>query len=481
MAKYTSNVVNTTYNGDAGPNQWFDLEVTLSSGVFSYSLVPRSDWGATRTTIYGLKINIGGVVRNVGDIAWSSYTPGTAVASGNISLSDCVISSGVVSISASCNFRVGTWSSAYTAAVNSSIAVATPSVSTPTYTASNKYLDKIVAGVSSIAFSMAATPGTAGNTIVEYRLYQDGLKIYSGASSSCNITAPDSGTHIYYVVAVESNGATGQSASVTITTVPFTLPVFTSVTSVRWSNGDGTGAAADNGQHAKLTAVYDNAKVDGDDITTNCYIEVSTFSGTTTSGVSLYTGSILSPDQSYVVRYTLEDTFSGFYVVLSDIISIGGRGIDLIHSGTVYGVAVGKKAVAGFFDTAYPFRVVDIDSSGNITDQAVIKAQPVSSSSAVTKDSGNNIGAQTLSVWGRVVMLTLTINSGSSVGSYGNYFVGHISDYLPVSTVVAFTNWYEHPVVATIDTSGVIKVTDAGGYSSAFSSGSLTVSFIYLY
>ena len=185
MAKYTSNVVNTTYNGDAGPNQWFDLEVTLSSGVFSYSLVPRSDWGATRTTIYGLKINIGGVVRNVGDIAWSSYTPGTAVASGNISLSDCVISSGEVSISASCNFRVGTWSSAYTAAVNSSIAVATPSVSVPTYIASNKYLDKIVAGVSSIVFSMAATPGTVGNTIIEYRLYQDGLRICSGASGSC--------------------------------------------------------------------------------------------------------------------------------------------------------------------------------------------------------------------------------------------------------------------------------------------------------
>lgn len=126
----------------------------------------------------------------------------------------------------------------------------------------------------------------------------------------------------------------------------------------------------------------------------------------------------------------------------------------------------------------YPNNVsIGDGNGGNVS----IQALPSKSTNAVTKDSGNNIGSQVLSVWGRVVMLTLTINSGTSVGAYSNYFVGHLSDHFPVSTAIAFSNWYEHPVVASIDTSGVIKVTDAGGYSSAFNSGSITVSFVYLY
>ena len=348
MATITTNHIYDPYD------QWLTLDYTFSGGTFSWSVTSHSNNGAYRTNIYGLTVNVGGNSYYIGDIAWGDYTPGTALYSNTTSLASCTVNAGVVSLSVSGNYYYGTWNTSYRASGSGTQAITSPTVATPTYTVSGDYNSSIVAGMSTLSFSFSATPGTTGNTITGYKLYFNGVQVYSGATASCTVTAPASaGSHTAYVIAVESNGAQGQSTNITITTVAYVYPSFESVSSIRWSTGNGSGAPADDGTYARLSATFTSGSVGGTTISTYCKATVSTYSGTiNSSGGIVYSGSILSADNSYLVTYELYDDYLTLAnaIIRTDTISIGGRAIDLIHdSNDGYGIGINTKAVAGRF------------------------------------------------------------------------------------------------------------------------------------
>ena len=441
-----------TYNSNivaSDPNQYFALTVTFSEGTFSWSVVAKRQDGqtgnVTRNNIYGLTVTIGGNSTYIGDISWQSYTVGSTLRSGTVQLANCTVNNGAVAITLSGNFWYGTWNTAYRCTISESITIVSPTVTLdPNYTTTGDYNGALVGGVTQITFSMSATPGTSGNTITGYRLLVDGVVAYNGASSSGTITAPSSaGTHDVVAQAIESNGAVGNSSAVTITTVLYTAPTFVSVNSVRWSTSDSSGEAADDGTHAKLTPTYTKSKIGNTEITTYCDVTISNGyqsgvdSGTVSaSGTSLYTGAVLLDTESYTVMYSLYDDYSQNRVVRTDTISIGGRGFDMIHQSLVgYGVATGMKATAGYLDTALPFRVNTIDSSGNVTAQAVMGSTPTSQGSKVTRSSGLTIKSQSLYTFGRIAFLSLILNGSGSYSAGGIIFQGSVADIIPKGVV----------------------------------------------
>ena len=485
MSSFDSNIVH------ADPDQRFTLNISLANGVFTWSVIARvyvngqeQTGNVTRNSIYGLTVNVGGNTYYKGDIAWGNYLAGATVYSGTTSLANCSISNGAVPISLSGNFYYGTWNTDYKASISNSIPVASPTVATPTYTAGNTYSSKIVGGFSTLTFSFSATAGTSGNTISNYKLFQDGVQVYSGATNSCTITAPLVGTHSFYVMATESNGATGNSSAISINTVEYVYPSFTNLSSIRWSTDDSSGNADDAGEYARLSATYENSSIDGTDLTTYCRVSVSTFSDIlSASGDVTYTTGIISADSSYIVIYELYDSFIGQSnaVVRADTISIGGRGVDVVHGQNDYGLAVGMKATEGQTDSAYPIGVCEVDVDGTILNKAEMTATPTDTSITITRTSGWTIKSKKLYVWGRVAQLSITFNASGSLNVGANVFVGSIADYLPKGSVMGVGYWDTAIYTGWIDTSGAINIR-LSGYAQSYSfSGDATISFTYLF
>ena len=102
-------------------------------------------------------------------------------------------------------------------------------------------------------------------------------------------------------------------------------------------------------------------------------------------------------------------------------------------------------------------------------------------SNIVSKDGGpGSIGTQSMVVWGKVVVFTLRINHGGTVGNDGNYFHGYLQHHFPANMVFTNSNWYEHMVQAWIKTTGEIRVYINDPYSSAFDSSDVNLTFTYL-
>ena len=487
----------TTNTVASNPNQYFVLTVTFDDGTFTWNVVPRRQDGqtgnVTRNNIYGLTVTIGGNQYYKGDINWQNYTVGSTIYNGTTKLSKCTVDEGVVKVSVKGNYWYGTWNSTYTCSKSGSIAIVSPTVSAPTYVASNTFSGDIVGGYSSLAFSFSATPASGG-TITKYRLFQDGVQVYSGATASCTLVAPNVGTHSYYVIATESNGATGQSSSISVTTEAYTPPSFVSLQSVRWSTGDSSGVASDDGEYARLTPTFNKSSVGNTDLTTvACKVYVgSTLIGTvTTSGTALYTGQILTPDNMYEIRYELYDSVSGTTpyeftldtapIIGIDIITIGQRGLDLIHDiSDGYGVAVGMKATAGYEDTALPLRVNELDASGNVLNQAYMGATPQLGTPTVTRSSGLTLKSYAIHTWGRVAQLDITLNGNLSASSGGTIFQGTIDSFFPVAN--AFGGGYHDTAIlsARISTAGslMVKTEKAYTFSTTYD---VNVSITYLF
>lgn len=482
---YTGNVV------PSDPDQYFILNVTFENGAFTWNVTANRSDGATgnvvRNNIYGLTVNIGGNSYYKGDIAYGNYTVGSVVYNGVTQLTNCTITAGAVAVSVSGNFWYGTWNATYRSSASGNITITSPTVATPTYTIGNPYSSTtIVGGYSTLSWTFSATAGTAGNTISNYALFQDGVQVYSGATASCTITAPSGGSHTYYCVATESNGATGTSSTVSVTTVAYTQPTFTAVSSIRWSTGNSSGSASDDGTYARLSATFTQSAIGGTNLTTTLKATVSSYTNTTTtSGAVLYSGSILSPDSSYQVTYKLYDSYVGEAnaVVRTDIITIGSRGIDLVHTAEDgYGLGFGMKGTAGYFDTALATRIVDIDSSGNITNKAEINATPtLESTSAITRTGGWTIQSQSVYKWGRVVVASMILNASSSVASGSNCFTGTLASAYKPKTWVSCSAYFSSAVMtALLDPNGNIIIRVGGSGSAGGAGDTEPFTFVYL-
>lgn len=354
MATITGNYV------DADPTQWFTLDYTFANSKFTWSVTAHASFTSYWNAIFGLTVNVGGNSYYKGDIDWRNYTPNTVVYSGSTNLTDCTISNGQVTLSVSGNFYYNTWNTDYRSSGSGTCAVAPPTVATLTHSETNKYGNMVVSGRSVITFTMKATSQTGSSTIT-YNLYQDGSAIStstgtSGSNKTVQVTAPSAGSHSYYYRATDGNGTTSTSGSISITTYAYTSPSFNSISAVRWTTGNASGTASDEGTYCKATASWNVGKVGTTNLTTTLKISTSSpnhSATTTTNGATLYLGSAdYSPDNSYTVTFKLYDNYTGEAngVVRTDTLTMGGRGLDFIYANGHYGVAVGQKAVANQFN-----------------------------------------------------------------------------------------------------------------------------------
>ena len=251
MATITGNHV------DADPTQWFTLDYTFANSKFTWSVTAHASFTSYWNAIFGLTVNVGGNSYYKGDIDWRNYTPNTVVYSGSTNLTDCTITNGQVTLSVSGNFYYNTWNTDYRSSGSGTQAVAPPTVSALTYTASNQYSNMVVSGRSVITFTMRGTSQTGSSTIT-YNLYQDGSAIStstgtSGSNKTVQVTAPSAGSHSYYYRATDGNGTTSTSGSISITTYAYTQPSFNSISAVRWTTGNASGTASDEGTYCKAT------------------------------------------------------------------------------------------------------------------------------------------------------------------------------------------------------------------------------------
>lgn len=517
--------------------QWFTMAYTFGSGKFTWSVTAHCT-SSERANIYGLTVNVGGNSYYKGDIGWSGYTPNTVVYSGTTNLTDCTITNGSVALSVSGNFYYGTWDSTHRCSGSTTQAVAPPTVSALTYTATNKYSNMVVSGRSVITFTMKGTSQTGSNTIT-YNLFQDGSAIStttgtSGSNKTVQVTAPSAGSHSYYYRATDGNGTTSTSGTISITTYAYTSPSFNSISAVRWTTGTSSGTASDEGTYCKATASWNVGKVGTTNLTTTLKVTVnSTSSTTTTNGASLYMGGgNLSPDNSYTVTFKLYDSYTGESngVVRTDTLTMGGRGLDFIYQNGHYGIAVGQKANAGYFDcnlvprfgtqtfggelsplwinngnlatvkksasgaryNCIPFvgsdgvmevgQIIDFHTSNTDTSDYSMRltSYTQTSTNAVTRSSGWTINSQKVYKWGRVITASITLNASSSVSSGSNAFVGTLaSGYRPLVNVSASSYYASVVMTAILKTDGTITVR-VGGSGSAGASGD-TETFTWTY
>lgn len=533
MATITGNYV------DADPTQWWTLDYTFANSKFTWSVTAHASHTSYWNTIYGLTVNVGGNSYYKGDITWQNYTPNTVVYSGTTNLTDCTISNGVVTLSVSGNFYYGTWNSAYTSYGSGTCAVSPPTVTALTYTATNKYGNNVVSGGSVITFTMKGTTQTASSSSsITYTLYQDGSAISTSTGTSntnktINVTAPSAGSHSYYYRATDVNGTTSTSGTISITTYAYTAPSFNSVSAVRWTTGTSSGTASDEGTYCKATASWNVGKVGTTNLTTTLKVTVnSTSSTTTTSGTSLYMGGgNLLADNSYTVTFTLYDSYTGEAngVVRTDTLTMGGRGLDFVYANGHYGIAVGQKANAGYFDcnlvprfgtqtfggelsplwinngnlatvkksaagarfSCIPFvgsdgvmevgQILDFHTSDTDTSDYSFRltSYTQTSTTSVTRTSGWTIAGQREWKWGRLNTVSLWFSMPSSGTGYtGNRaFNGTIvSPYVPLAGVVG-QGWFNannsgsHSFAGLINNDGSITIsfqddcTFAGGYA----------------
>ena len=157
---------------------------------------------------------------------------------------------------------------------------------------------------------------------------------------------------------------------------------------------------------------------------------------------------------------------------------------------TPFGVFMGSTQLYGaFFPDQYPNEAVPFIHLNSTLDGSTSNGRltlfPTAGtvSNPVTRTGGASTNfTATLFAWGRVAMLTIVIQHGSSVGSFGNYFTGTLVDgSRPLATVHAHTSWYEHQILCSLEPDGSIVMRDASGSSSAFNSGTATVTFTYLF
>lgn len=533
MATITGNYVY------ADPTQWWTLDYTFANSKFTWSVTAHASFTNYWNSIYGLTVNVGGNSYYKGDIDWRNYTPNTVVYSGTTNLSDCTVQNGVVTLSVSGNFYYGTWNTDYRSSGSDTCAVDPPTVDTLTYSATNKYSNMVVSGRSVITFTMKGTSRT-GSTSMSYSLYQDGSVIStttgtSGTAKTVNVTAPSAGSHTYKYVATDGNGTTTTSGNISITTYAYTPPSFSSVSAVRWSTGNSSGTASDEGTYCKATANFSQGKVGTTAITTTCTIKVDTYTGTATNGTAIWLGGgNLSADNTYQATFTLSDGY-GNSVVTTDTLTQGGRGLDFVYSNAKYGVAIGQKATSGYVDVAMPLR---INTQGNVLSLGAINTYfchfmssalsfyfdktvnvngdllpyanssnncgdsshlwkgvyatnfygnisggslTTASTSAFSRSSGWTIKSQAVYTWGRVVTATMVLNSTTSVSSGSNAFAGTLaSAYRPKSTVSAVSYYSGAICTGVIRADGTITVRVGGSGSAGASGDTQTFTWTYL-
>ena len=390
-------------------------------------------------------MNIGGNSYYKGDIPWGNYTPGSTVYSGTTTLASCVQTGGAVAVGLSGNYWYGTWNATYTCTISESIAIVSPDIVGAGATITAKgYNNKCVAGYTKVSVSVTASSVGAGNSLTTCKLYTDGQltdsdDISSGMVTFYNIPIPFGTSHTFTVEVFQDNGASTTSPVAVPAILEYTPPKIVSMSSVRWSRGDNTGVADDGGTYVKCTPTYTRAMVGTTPLTTTCKISVSSYNGTTTDytgATSLYLGSgNLQVDNSYNILYELYDgTFltSTHSVKGVDILTIGGRGIDLIHTGSQYGVAIGTKATAGYFDSAYPIRVQTVNASGVVTAETEMKSALTDYSSGLTftktyASSTANFTSATCYKWGRMVQLTIRLSNVNSASAGATIWEGNIT------------------------------------------------------
>ena len=367
-------------------------------------------------------------------------------------------------------------------------------------------------------------------SIAKYRLYDSNdrfLKEFN--SNNFTYTVPNITTTTksitYKVSAVDSYG---------METNKFTCPAFTAKRYVQGSfTTDPTSRRYDTqegqvdesiGKSALCEISFSNSTIGGSSITTTVRVEVNGSYGTTTSSpTSLIVGNdTLNGTSSYNVLYTLYDgvtSLANSTVQVTDIISVSFHTIHLHKDG--HGIGFGVESSDGYVDVdnmefrlndgvsygqmsagfitnnhqdhgLYSYGYVDSNNTFHSDPMWLIKRDNTGAVSLggasgiytdkVTRNGGHGaISSQSLTVWGKIAVLSLLIVGDGNVGPYERYFKGTLaSGFRPTQTIYLDTNWYDHDCKITIDTNGNIDFYQPFNNTFGFNGSSIEATLVYI-
>lgn len=216
-------------------------------------------------------------------------------------------------------------------------------------------IDQYIRGVSIIKFSATAYP-KVGASIAKYVFEYNGVeKTVNTTATTANVTftLPNNADPLTYgVTVIDSRGYSAFAGTAIITTVAYTSPVLTSVAIVRGNYNGTTFTENSKGNNLRIVAKGSitslsnanakNYKVEYRLSNSTSYTTLINTKAASAYAVSVteYTDAIFSENASYVLRFTLSDSFN----TVSQIVDVPSQKVLLNFSANGKAMAIGGIA-----------------------------------------------------------------------------------------------------------------------------------------
>ena len=239
-----------------------------------------------------------------------------------------------------------------------------------------------VQGKTTAKLTATATAGS-GSSIVSYTYSGLGINSTATTNTATTATLASSGSQTYTVTVKDARGRTA-SKTVTITVYPYAVPTIGPVSVQRC---DSSGNLSDSGTYAKYTVNSTYSTVNGKNTRTvtaayssdngSTYSSETTLQATSdTAGAKTgtYGGGSLSTATSYIVRFTIKDTYGATATITAPLQS-AARPMNIKANGK--GVAFGKMAETdNLLDVSWGARVrgnLTVDGTQTVTGNSTLK------------------------------------------------------------------------------------------------------------
>jgi len=293
-----------------------------------------------------------------------------------------------------------------------------------------------------------------------YTLYVDGTNVYSGSSTSANVTGVSAGiTHTYYVTATNSGGTSANSGSINVLTIP-PAPVANAASSITTSSFSAnwattTGAATynlyiDGSSAYSGTALTYNKTGLSAGTSHTYYVTATNASGTSSSSGTVNVSTIPSAPVATTATNVASDRLTANWGSVT-----GATSYNLVVDGTSVNVGnVTSYTKTGLAAGSRTYYVQAVNSGGTSANSNSISTTLVSGllvyypfTGNITDVSGNGVGATNYSA-SLTTDRNSTANSAYSVSS-GSYISTGLST--AVNSTFTLSMWIKPTATHEID------------------------------
>jgi len=296
------------------------------SNAFTVSIA----YSSTASRLINTKVTVAGQTYSIGTVTASSFTwtPPLGLLNAIPSLSSATVTITGTPANSNNFSLVGEISTYCTVTVPASYVPTAPTVVTLTRVDNGvpSGWGVYVQNKSRMNVSWAASVGTGGATISQYRIYTDTNSYYTATSTSiANLGPFSAGTKTVTVVAVDSRGRTASSSGVAYTVEPYSVP---GVSAQKVDRTTSAGVVDNLGTYMKATLTYAFASVGGKNSATATFAYKTTSSGTYSAETAIAQstpvifGGSFSSLTAYHVRFTVTDALGSVTTYVATVESL---------------------------------------------------------------------------------------------------------------------------------------------------------------